>query len=528
MPDANAPNSSYDLMPYPARPFVETHPARLAATGTLFGIQVPPVDRCRVLELGCARGGNVIPMAEQLPNSEFVAIDRSDSQIAEARRLARRIAVNNIEFHTLDILDFDARFGEFDYILCHGVFSWVGRAVQDKLLEICANRLSPHGVAYVSYNTYPGWHTRGMVRDMMYYRASRFADPQTRVRAAREMLDFLVQSTPQDTPYGILLRSEAEILRHKEDGYLFHDELEEINTPCYFAHFAGRAAAAGLQYLAEADISTMWSRNLPPAVAGTLERMATDLIQREQYIDFVRYRGFRQTLLCHRQLPVDRELRPDGLGRLFVAAPLAPVDAPSELRSPFQTKFRHLINNRGIVTDLPLWKGAMLHLSEVWPASVSVSELAELARTRARIERTNDPDALHRNECLLGKLILELNLSGLAELRATPPRLCVQSGDRPIASALARVQAMDGKVITNLRHENVFVGDLVRRLLPELDGSNNRSMLLNKASVLNLPGCGSALSPSDPHAQKNGPNAQLAKELDEALDWMARSALLTA
>ena len=179
-------------------------------------------------------------MAEQLPDSQFLGIDRSQVQIAEARGLAEKVELKNVECQCLDILDFDAGFGEFDYILCHGVFSWVSRPVQDRILEICASRLKPHGVAYVSYNTYPAWHTRGMIRDMMCYHVSRFPDPQTRIREARSLLEFLIQSTPEDSPYGSILRTEAQVLRGKEDGYLFHDELEEVNAPTYFAQFAGR------------------------------------------------------------------------------------------------------------------------------------------------------------------------------------------------------------------------------------------------------------------------------------------------
>src|SRR5208282_3828660 len=193
--------SSYDQIPYPARPFAETHPDRLAAIGMLFGMQVPPIDHCRVLELGCARGGNLIPMAEQLPGSQFIGIDLSPVQIAEARGLAEDAGLKNAQFHCMDILDFGAAFGEFDYIICHGVFSWVSRQVQDKILEICASRLMPQGVAYVSYNTYPAWHTRGMIRDMMCYHVSHVTDSQARIREARSLLEFLVQSTPEDSPY---------------------------------------------------------------------------------------------------------------------------------------------------------------------------------------------------------------------------------------------------------------------------------------------------------------------------------------
>lgn len=528
-PTANvaASDCSYDQVPYPAQPFVETHPDRLAATGTLFGMKVRPIDQCRVLELGCARGGNLIPMAEQLPGSQFVGIDLSRVQIAEARGLAEDVGLRNIEFHGLNILDFDARFGEFDYIICHGVYSWVSRQVQDKILEICFTRLRPQGVAYVSYNTYPAWHIHSMVRDMMYYHASRFADPQTRIREARSLLDFLIQSTPENAPYGMLLRSEAQALRNKEDGYLFHDELEEINTPIYFAQFAGQARAKGLQYLAEADLSSMWSRHLPPGVAASLERLTADLIQREQYMDFVRNRQFRKTLLCHAEVRLDRELRPDGLGRFYVAAPLAPVDPAIDLRGSSPMKFRHLPSNQDLAAHTPLWKGALLGLAEEWPGSIPFSKLASAARARADLQPVTNKDDLSREECLLGKYILELHLCGLAEIHVSPSAFCTQPSERPVASRLARRQAASGNRLTNLRHEVVIVEDLARRMLPHLDGSNHRANLRRIADRLVKDGLVAVPEGGKPGEENQDFEARLADGLDRALLALARAALLT-
>ena len=519
--------SSYDQIPYPARPFAETHPDRLAAIGMLFGMQVPPIDHCRVLELGCARGGNLIPMAEQLPGSQFIGIDLSPVQIAEARGLAEDAGLKNAQFHCMDILDFGAAFGEFDYIICHGVFSWVSRQVQDKILEICASRLMPQGVAYVSYNTYPAWHTRGMIRDMMCYHVSHVTDSQARIREARSLLEFLVQSTPEDSPYVALLRSEAQALRSKEDGYLFHDELEEINVPIYFAQFAARAEAKGLQYLAEADLSSMWRRNLPAGTDEWLERTTTNLIQREQYIDFVRNRAFRKTLLCHREVRVDRELRPDSLGRFYVAAPLAPSDRSIDLCDSSPMKLQHLPSKQDLVAKTPLWKGMLLALAEAWPGNVPFSQLASTARMRAGLDQVTDMDHLHREKCLVGKSILEMHLSGLVELQAAPSCCCTQLSERPVARRLARLQAVSGNCVTNLRHQLVMVGDLARHLLPHLDGSMDRAGLQNIADRFVKDRLVAVPAGVQLDAQDQDRQAACNGGLDESLRELARAALLT-
>ena len=197
---------SYDDVPYESHPFAQTHPNRLATVATLFGLRPVPVHRCRVLELGGASGGNLAPMADELRESQFVCIDYSPRQIEEGNRLVETLGLKNLELKYASILDVDESYGMFDYIICHGVYSWVPTEVREKILEICANRLSPNGLVYVSYNTFPGWHMRGMIRDMMQFHANRFTDGRQRVGQARALLDFLATSKPRLEPLGTIRR----------------------------------------------------------------------------------------------------------------------------------------------------------------------------------------------------------------------------------------------------------------------------------------------------------------------------------
>ena len=83
------------------------------------------IRRCRVLELGCASGGNLIPMAMDFPDSEFLGIDLSARQIEAGKVHLANLKPRNIELRAASIMDVDAGYGQFDYIICHGVFSWV-------------------------------------------------------------------------------------------------------------------------------------------------------------------------------------------------------------------------------------------------------------------------------------------------------------------------------------------------------------------------------------------------------------------
>ena len=213
--------STYDEVPFVGQPSSSTHPDCLATLASLFGMTPAPVERCRVLDLGCSTGGNLIPLAATLPEGRFVGIDSSPRQIETGRATVAALGLTNIELKPLSILDVDDGFGQFDYIICHGVFSWVPPEVQDKILTVCQRNLAPQGVAYVSYNTYPGWHARAMVREMMGFHARQFPETQTRVQQARALLEFLVRSVP-DGSYARWLKEEAELLRPQSDSYVFH------------------------------------------------------------------------------------------------------------------------------------------------------------------------------------------------------------------------------------------------------------------------------------------------------------------
>ena len=319
---------SYDEFPYTSFPFPQSHPDRLATIGWLFGMEPARVEACRVLEVGCASGGNLLPMAASLPGSQFVGIDFSPVQIERGAADVKALGLTNIELLALDIMDFSEAHGEFDYIIAHGVYSWVPNAVQERLLEVCARHLRPTGIAYVSYNTLPGWRMRSVVRDAMTYHTRGLAEPAKRVAQARAVLEFLAAAVKDDaSAYGVALRTEAEHLRKQADYYILHDHLEEVNEPVYFHQFVERAARHGLGYLGEANFAAMLGGGFSQQVNETLARVAPDVLKREQFIDFLQARSFRETLLVHRDVQLVRKISPDRVMALRVASRAKPVRA---------------------------------------------------------------------------------------------------------------------------------------------------------------------------------------------------------
>src|SRR4051812_36191006 len=116
--------SDYDRTPYRSFPYPLTRPAHLSAVAQLFRLAVPAVATARVLELGCAAGGNLIPMAAAFPDASFIGIDLSPLQIEQAKQRAEAAGLSNIEFRRASITEIDASYGAFDYVVCHGVYSW--------------------------------------------------------------------------------------------------------------------------------------------------------------------------------------------------------------------------------------------------------------------------------------------------------------------------------------------------------------------------------------------------------------------
>ncbi len=504
--------TSYDEVPYDSFPFAQSHPNRLATIAKLFRMQPAPLATCRVLELGCAAGGNLIPLAATMPQAHFIGVDASQRQIEQGLNTIRELDLNNIDLLHLDIIAFDEDESlhsiadgelQFDYIICHGVYSWVPDLVQSKILEICNKYLSPQGIAYISYNTNPGWRMRGMIRDLMSYRADFFDTPSAKTQEARALLDFLAAAVPQDNnPYGMLLNSELEMLRTKADHYLFHEHLEEFNEPVYFHQFIDRAGTHKLKYLGEADFSMMAAGNFPPNVAAMVRRLAgnstsesdqtgkprvsadarqsdeVDPIQLEQYMDFVRNRMFRQTLLCREDAAIDRNGSPERLLDMYVASSAKP-DVPIEnFATPESVTFRR--PGSSLTTSEPLVKAAMVTLLEAWPACISFDDLLTCA-----IERLAPGPVLlgtdrYRQEAMrIAQPLLSCYSTGHVDLYCEQHPFSTKVDQYPVASSLARWQASRSNTVTTLAHSTTQLNDLERRLLPLLDGNCDRAALVD-------------------------------------------------
>lgn len=511
-------------------PMPQTHPDRLATIARLFGMEAPDLEKCSVLEIGCANGGNLVASAFSLPSAKFVGIDQSSHSIERGKAVVKEGGLKNIELFVSENLTVAPDLGNFDYIIVNGIFSWVSKEKQDQILATISERLNANGVAFVSYNTYPGWHFRGMIRDMMLYHSGKIENNAIKVGQARALLDFLAQSVPtQDNAYGLLLKNELAFLSAQPDSYLLQDIMAEKNEPFYFHQFIDKANTHKLQYLGESEFSTMLTSNFPQSVHETLRRISNDIVRTEQYMDFVRNRTFRQTLLVKSDVTINRNINLASVQKMLISSPLQPVNKEMNVQAYQNETFRAL-NGVEINTQHPLTKGAFLHLSEIWPQSVTFDELLSSAINRVStspvVQGSSDVEAQKQ---MLGADLLMAYAASLVIFRTRAANFVTQISERPKASDLARLQAKaQQNFVTNQLNEPIAVDGFANALLGIINGKRDHVQILDDLVELVRKG--------QLNVQKDGKNiadnAVLRQTLEpvmkDCLEKMSKAAVLTS
>jgi len=477
--------AAYDAVPYESHPFAQSAPGHIAAVAYLFGLDAPALTHARVLEIGCSAGGNLIPFAAWHPQARVVGVDLSQVQIEKGRQRVHGLGLFNVELRRADIATIDlATLGQFDYVICHGVYSWVPGHVQDAILAAFQKLLAPNGIGYISYNVYPGWKAKEIVRDAMLLRGGDIGTPAHRLSYARGMIDFLEKIAPADSVLAKAISEFRVQTAEARDYYVLHEYLEAFNTPCYFLKMVDRLGQHGLTYLADALPSTMFAANYGPRISEPLlSECGHSQTLVEQYLDFFVNRGFRQSLVTRteRSPGIRYQLDRRRLDRFHFAAWLPPAEA-TRLDDSNQ---RFGENATAVVTQDPAVKAALESLNARWPWTISHGKLQEQARERLIAARVDAPaDLSDRVDSMLEQLIT----TGQARFR-----LDEVSGD-PVSSPMRLPEAVrrlaeltrdepDARTF-NSWHESVPLSVVDRQILPLLDGTRGHEALID--AVLEL------------------------------------------
>jgi SAM-dependent methyltransferase len=448
----------YEAIAYGALPHPPTHPAHLAAMATAFGLQVPGVQRCRVLEVGCSDGANLLPMAATLPDAYFVGCDVARGAIEAASAAAEGAGLRNVTLCCEDLAALDPALGAFDFIVAHGVYSWVPSPVRDALFGLARERLAPGGVLYVSYNVLPGYRLRQAACEMVRRHVDAIVDARERLAATRSFARLLADGARSQYASEDGLRAELRAIAQSSDSDLFHDDFAIVNEPVYFRDFAAHAARWSLAWLAEADLHTMLAGGLAPGALQWLARL--DVLAREEHVDLLRQRRFRQSLLRRAQdMPTATPFAPERMAALDAVA------QPSLLQAAAAGNLGTLAGQLA-----PRASAAAARLLEDLVACAPAALPLAGACARLGSAAAAEGPVVLRDACMSGLVGLQAR-GGVALARAS------SVGPQPRTSGLARWQAARQPTVTSLRHLPVRMPDSMRQLLVLLDGTRDRAAL---------------------------------------------------
>ncbi|HEY3819815.1 MAG TPA: class I SAM-dependent methyltransferase [Polyangiaceae bacterium] len=440
----------YDRLPYTDHAYAEAHPDRLATVARLCGWEAPGVGTARVLELGCGRGGNLLPMASALPDAVVTGVDRSRRQIDEARAIAATAGLKNTRFVEASFEEL-RDVGPFDYVLAHGVASWVAPASRRALLATVAGALAPAGVAYVSFNVLPGWYERMAARD--WWRFERGADARASIGWLRDHV------SPEKADYRRRLDAVAARVSETDLAYFTHEYLADEHHPQLVGALLAEAADAGLAYLGDAIPAETAFELVDGEVLARARAMG--VAEAQQLVDFVRNTAFRRALFVRADEAAARrwrwtaELDAERLEGLRLASRLRPAGEPAA--GAHAERFD--AGDVSVQVEDATARRALRELALAAPRSLPFPELARRVDTR-------DPGALRRE-------LFDLWLAtGALDLHVNEPDFTVAPGARPVACPVARWHAVHGGAVTNRWHHEVRLDDApLRRVLGLLDGA---------------------------------------------------------
>ena len=292
----------YDQIPYYCQPIEWTAPERLALTSLLHGGPVPDLKHYRVLELGCGDGANLIPMAFYRSQAEFIGVDGCTAHIDIAHQRLAQLSLDNLQFLHQDFTTaVDQLPGQFDFIIVHGVFSWVPDPVRDALFQLCRDKLHDNGLLYLNYNTRPGWNIRGMVRDYLLDHTEKHNVLTQKVQHARIAATQMARAlASSEHPFSRLLANEFQFVCDNHDSYIAHEFLAQDNHAYWRSEFLALAARYGLNPVADADYNYASGR-IDPSLSRKIQALDLAGTHLTDTMDLISYRQLHTPILSKRR-----------------------------------------------------------------------------------------------------------------------------------------------------------------------------------------------------------------------------------
>ena len=439
-----------------------THPRRLHNAAVWMGLSPAPTATARVLELGCAAGDNIIPIAARSPHGTFVGVDLNPEAIALGQSWVEELGLSNLTLQAADVRDVPVQGEPFDYIIIHGLWSWVPDDVQQHVLKLLAGRLAPNGVAHLSFNAMPGWHVWGAFRTMLLERFGHLSDPMEQAEHALDYLKWLQESQQGRSDWWSSV-IESQLARTHIGGLanLAHDQLSPMSRPQYNHEVAAQLAQHGLAWAGQVDLDDNYVEQHPEGTRQLIDGVM-DLVERSILLDAVIGRTFSHSLVCRAdtqpRLPQEALAEAWWSARLTVPDPLhADTDEPVTFKGDEGDEV--VVRSRLIKEVL-----RALSLGQATQFPELIAHLVE----HVGAEVIGDADIASIQASLFTWARM-----GLIRGDAEPEEPRVTSGGTPVVDPLVRSAAAGGHPIVGRRHNLIDVDEIDRFLLPLFDGTRD-------------------------------------------------------
>ncbi len=453
--------ADYEEVPYIGLPIPNAHPDRLAWTAHIFGGPKPNMNQARVLELGCGDGASLLPLAGFNPEWTLHGIDASPRAIQWANEVAVRSGLENITFTCADLAEVTIEPGTWDFVIAHGLYSWIDPTRRDQLRRLIRKALAPTGLAYVSFNAMPGWAMRGLARKLLMDRP--LVDP-------KEALDASLARIP-DTPWGRLLGHELRLARDARLDYLTHEYLAPHNDAFWLRHFVADMAQAGLRWLGDSQFDQVEGRGFESI---RLE-FGIPGLEGEEHADILGGRQFHCAVLARDDAPERPPLeRLRILDEAYISGSVTPSDATFVFdRSQISTM--RSAEGVEILVEEPLGKAALIELARIDPNGITLTEL--FTNARELLQRNGVAFDGPAAETEVAEGVLRLWRMGVLSLRVRRGNVTVSMPARPAIPRFLRVEAeVRGQLSTPLAGA-LPLDSVATYLLPRIDGTRTPEQL---------------------------------------------------
>ncbi len=471
---------NYDDLPYDNKPDLRTHISAIAGVAKVFELKTVAVSEARVLEIGCAWGANLIPMAESFPKSEFVGVDLSKKQVEMAEATLKNMPkkLKNIKIKNKSFTDLTAKKdGKFDYIIAHGIYSWISKEKQDALIKKCAELLSDKGVIHISYNTLPGWNMVKTVRDLLKFHTKDTETFKGKGEDIGRILEFVSQNTSGDSSYGKFFADEWEQIKDKKLSYILHDYLEVENNPCYFSEFMSKAESNGLSYLGDISLPSMFLGNFSETVKNSLSEVK-DIVKQEQYMDYLSNRRFRGTLLFKnsKKRVAHRNIKFESIKDMYFVTKSCFVEhaKPMDFKKGKEFEFASISNSEmtfKVKSGLAAAVLASIVSNALSPANKE--KIIESALLLLKPSKAKQKETKENLEKIVSEVLLIWVMKGIIDLHSFDFPCAKEISSKPKISGISMAQIKLGvNYTTTCLHRTIELKPIEKIILSFCDGKN--------------------------------------------------------